>query len=74
MFNTNICKAFNDNKINSFNASDEFAIYTGQTKFQMMCCMLKLNTTVWQQKLNTEDIGGQDMCSEWNRKGFPRKA
>ncbi len=24
--------------------------------------MLKLNATVWQQKLNTEDIGGQDMC------------
>ena len=31
-------------------AKDEFAIYTGQTKFQMMICMLKLNATVWQQK------------------------
>ena len=39
-------------------ANDEFAIYTGQTKFQMMICMLNLNATVWQQKLNTEDIGG----------------
>ena len=36
-------------------AKDEFAIYTSQTKFQMMSCMLKLNATVWQQKLNTED-------------------
>ena len=53
---------------------NEFAIYTGQTKFQMMSCMVKLNATVWQQKLNIEHIGGQDMCSEWNRKGFPRKA
>ena len=55
-------------------AKDEFAIYIGQTKFQMMICMLKLNATVWQQKLNIEDIGSQDMCSEWNRKGFPRRA
>ncbi len=33
-------------------------IYIGQTKFQMMICLLKLNATVWQQKLNIEDIGG----------------
>ncbi len=25
-------------------------MYTGQTKFPMMICMLKLNATVWQQK------------------------
>ncbi len=30
----------------------------------MMICMLKLNATVWQQKLNKEDIGGQNTCSE----------
>ncbi len=39
-------------------AQDEFSIYTGQTKFQMMICVQKLNATVWHQKLNTEDIGG----------------
>ncbi len=37
---------------------DAFANYIGQTEFQMMSCMLKLNATVWQQKLNTEVIGG----------------
>ena len=31
--------------------------------------MLKQNATVWQQKSNTEDIGGLDMCSEWNPPG-----
>ncbi len=38
--------------------NSKFVIYTGRTKVQMMSCMLKLNATVWQQKLNTEDIGG----------------
>ncbi len=35
-----------------------FSSEDGKTKFQKMSCMLKLNATVWQQKLNIEDIGG----------------
>ena len=35
-------------------AYDEYEILA-KNKFQMMSCMLKLNATVWQHKLNIED-------------------
>ncbi len=37
----------------------------------MMSCMLKLNAAVWQQKLNTEDLGGQVLRME--QKGIHKK-
>ena len=37
---------------------DKQNIYTGQIKFQIISCILKLNATVWQQKLNIEDSEG----------------
>ncbi len=41
-----------------------------------MSCMLKLNALCYSMatEVKTEEIGGQDMCSEWNRKGFPSRA
>ena len=39
-------------------------LHTDQTKFQMMSCMLKLNATVWQQKINTEIIGVARTCAQ----------
>ena len=44
-------------------------LHTGQTKFQILSCMLKLNATVWQQKLNIKDIGGLSESSRQKETG-----
>ena len=53
----------NDNKITGFDTDSLGKLNNNN-----------LPNVIWQQKLNIEDIGGQDMCTEWNRRGFPRRA
>ena len=39
----------------------------------MISCMLKLNATVWQQKLNIEDKGGYRHVLRMEQKRIPKK-